>query len=75
MDGTVFDSSPSFSYVHKATATRMIQGWEEAVEVMSKGESALFLIPSAKAYGANGIYQFIKPYAPLLFTIEIIDIK
>jgi len=75
MDGTVFDSSLSFSYVHKATASRMIQGWEEAVEVMSKGGSALFLIPSAKAYGANGYYPVIKPYAPLLFTIEIIDIK
>jgi FKBP-type peptidyl-prolyl cis-trans isomerase len=75
MDGTVFDSSSNFRYIHKAAASRMIQGWEEAVEVMSKGGSALFLIPSAKAYGVNGYYPVIKPYAPLLFTIEIIDIK
>ena len=75
MDGTVFDSSPSFKYVQKANDQRMIQGWEEAVEVMSKGGSALFLIPSAKAYGTDGYYPVIKPYTPLLFTIEIIDIK
>ena len=75
MDGTVFDASQSFSYVHKAADQRMIQGWEEGIEVLSKGGSALFLIPSAKAYGSNGYYPVIKPYAPLLFTIEVLAIK
>ena len=74
MDGTVFDSSPSFSYVHKANGQRMIQGWEEGIEVLSKGESALFMIPSAKAYGDYG-YAIIPPFSALLFTIEVIDIK
>lgn len=74
MDGSIFDSSLSYSYVHKATYQRMIQGWEEGIEVLSKGGSALFLIPSAKAYGDDG-YSSIPPFSPLLFTIEIIDIK
>lgn len=74
MNGTVFDSSSSFSYVHKATGQRMIQGWEEGIEVLSKGGSAIFLIPSAKAYGDYG-YAIIPPFSPLLFTIEVIDIK
>lgn len=74
MDGTIFDSSESFSYVHKATGQRMIQGWEEGIEVLSKGGSAIFLIPSAKAYGDFG-YSVIPPFSPLLFTIEVIDIK
>jgi len=74
MDGTVFDASSSFSYVHKGTNQRMIQGWEEGIEVLSKGGSALFLIPSAKAYGDNG-YAIIPPFSALLFTIEVIDIK
>ena len=74
MDGTVFDAAPSYSYVHKGTGQRMIQGWEEGIEVLSKGGSALFMIPSAKAYGDYG-YAIIPPFSPLLFTIEVIDIK
>lgn len=75
MDGSIFDSSKSFSYVHKSTTgPRMIQGWEEGIEVLSKGGSAIFMIPSAKAYGDYG-YSIIPPYSPLLFTIEITNIK
>ena len=74
MDGTIFDAAPSFSYVHKAEGQRMIQGWEEGIEVLNKGGSALFLIPSAKAYGDYG-YSRIPPYSPLLFTIEVSNIK
>lgn len=74
MDGSIFDRSASYSYVHKAAGQRMIQGWEEGIEVLSKGGSALFLIPSAKAYGDFG-YSSIPPFSPLLFTIEVTDIK
>jgi len=74
LSGTVFDSSNSFTYVHKAANSRMIQGWEEAIEVMNKGEIADFLVPSAKAYGVNG-YSSIPPFTPLLFTMEIVEIK
>ncbi len=74
LDGTIFDSSSSFTYVHKAADQRMIQGWEEGIEVMNKGELAVFLVPSAKAYGNYG-YSIIPPYTPLLFTISVVDIK
>jgi len=74
MDGTIFDAAANYSYVHKGAGQRMIQGWEEGVEVLSKGGSALFMIPSAKAYGDYG-YAIIPPFSALLFTIEIIDIK
>ena len=74
LNGTVFDSSASFSYIHKATGQRMIQGWEEGIEVLSKGGSAVFLIPSDKGYGPYGGGP-IPPYTPLLFVIDVIDIK
>jgi len=74
LNGTIFDESSSFTYVQKAEGQRMIQGWEEGIEVLSKGGSAVFLIPSAKAYGPYG-YVTIPPYSPLLFIIEIIEIK
>jgi FKBP-type peptidyl-prolyl cis-trans isomerase len=74
LDGTIFDSSASVTYIHKATGQRRIQGWEEGIEVLNKGEVATFLIPSAKAYGSYG-YSFIPPFTPLLFTIGIVNIK
>ncbi len=74
LNGTVFDSSASYTYVQKATGQRMIEGWEEGIEVLNKGGSAVFLLPSAKAYGPYG-YSSIPPYSPLLFMIEIIEIK
>ncbi len=84
LDGTVFDASAyineagTLTYLHKAPtdATKtMIQGWEEGIEVLSKGGSAAFLIPSGKAYGSQGKGSKIPPYTPLVFAIEVIDIK
>jgi FKBP-type peptidyl-prolyl cis-trans isomerase len=79
MDGTIFDASSlhgdgTMTYEHKGTDSRMIQGWEEGIEVLNKGAIAVFLIPSAKAYGPAG-YSSIPPYSPLLFIIEVVDIN
>jgi len=76
-DGTVFDSSAlrgdgTFTYIHKTV--RLIQGWEEGIEVMRKGGIATFLFPSSKAYGSTGAGP-IPPNSPLLFVIEVVDIK
>jgi FKBP-type peptidyl-prolyl cis-trans isomerase len=74
VDGSVFDYSPSFKYVHKAAKSRMIPGFEEGIEKLSKSGTGIFLIPSDQAYGTSG-YATIPSYTPLLFSIEIIDIK
>jgi len=78
-DGTVFDASslhnpPTMVYKHKTQP--LIQGWEEGIEVLNKGSRATFLIPSAKGYGAYGSQDgSIPPNTPLIFTIEVVDIK
>jgi len=78
-DGSVFDTSVgkgdgTYTYVQEGSSTRLIQGWEEGIQVLNKGASATFLIPSAKAYGSNG-YSSIPPNSPLIFVIEVVDIK
>ena len=78
LDGSVFDASEfygngTFTYIHKTD--RMILGWEEGIEVLNKGAKAAFLIPSAKGYGALGSVPVIPPYSPLIFVIEVVDIK
>lgn len=79
LDGTIFDASAyhnatdgTYEYVHKTD--RMVQGWEEGIEILKKGGSAIFLLPSSKAYGIRG-YDLIPPYTPLIFSIEVVDIK
>lgn len=81
MDGSIFDASSlhgdgTYTYIHKDTnpQKRMIQGWEEGIEVLSKGSKAIFLIPSDKGYGPYG-YGPIPPYTPLIFEIEVVNIK
>ncbi len=77
LDGQIFDASSyrgngTMEYKHKVD--RMIAGWEEGIEILKKGGSAAFLIPSAKAYGVTG-QGMIPPNTPLIFVIEIVDIK
>ena len=74
VNGTTFDASSSYSYLHKDAYSRMIPGWEDAIEKLNKGAKGIFLIPSSQAYGSNG-YMVVPPYTPLLFEIEILDIQ
>ncbi len=84
LNGKVFDASAYYNeagtltYIHKAPTASdrsMIQGWEEGIEVLNKGASAAFLIPSYKAYGSTGSSPTIPPYSPLVFVIEVVSIK
>jgi len=75
--GEIFDASAyhgdgTFTYTHKTDD--LISGWEEGIEVLQKGGRAAFLIPSAKGYGTSGSSS-IPPYSPLIFVIEVVDIK
>ena len=77
LDGSIFDDSSyhgdgTMKFVYKVDS--FIPGWNEALAVLKKGEKAAFLIPSDKAYGATGSTS-IPPYTPLLFIIEVVDIK
>lgn len=84
IDGTVFDTSETsdsspdtYTYVHKDTdpLKRMIAGWEAGIELLKKGEKYAFLFPSNMAYGNYGYSRVIPPYSPLIFVIEVTDIK
>lgn len=76
IDGTEFDSSyqrgePIELEVGKG---QVILGWDEALQLMKKGEKAKIIIPSKIAYGEKGAGGVIPPYATLIFEIELISI-
>jgi len=53
---------------------RVIPGWEEGLQLLSKGSKAIFILPSKLAYGKQGM-EVIKPYTPLEFEVEVVDVK
>ena len=57
-----------------AGANGVIQGWEKAVLLMRKGDRKLLLVPSNLAYGQQGSGS-IPPNTPLLFDMEVTDVK
>jgi FKBP-type peptidyl-prolyl cis-trans isomerase FkpA len=60
--------------IHLTLGARgMIKGWDEGMRLLNKGSKAVFVIPSALAYGDGG-NQGIPPFSPLVFDIELVDI-
>lgn len=77
IDGTKFDSSldrgEPFSFT--LGEGRVIAGWEQGILGMKVGEQRKLFIPSALAYGSSGAGGIIPPNAPLIFEVELLEIK
>lgn len=71
LDGEEFDSGV---YEFILGAGRVIRGWDEGISYMNEGGKATLIIPSSLAYGSYGSGD-IPAYAPLLFEVELMDIK
>jgi FKBP-type peptidyl-prolyl cis-trans isomerase len=75
LNGTVFDESPDADHPLKARLGRgeLIEGWEEALQKMHKGEKWLLIVPPEMAYGARGKPPSIPRRATLVFEMELLD--
>lgn len=56
-------------------AGRVIAGWDEGVVGMKVGGRRTLLIPSELGYGAEGAGEDIPPNSPLIFDVELVDVK
>ena len=75
LNGTVFDSSLGREPIEFPLGQGMvIQGWEIGISMMKKGSKAVLAIPSHLAYGERGSGS-IPPNAPLIFEVELVNIK
>jgi FKBP-type peptidyl-prolyl cis-trans isomerase len=70
-DGTVFDSSYSRAEPASFALGRVIQGWNEGLQLMKEGGQAYFRIPADLAYGSRGAPPKIGPDATLVFFIDL----
>lgn len=76
LDGTKFDSSidrnKPFEFV--LGQGQVIKGWDEGIALMKIGGKARLVIPSSIGYGERGSGP-IPAYAPLVFDVELLDVK
>lgn len=73
MDGRMFDSSINRGAPTKLKLGDVIEGWNEALVTMKKGEKRILIIPPELGYGVHGFPGVIPPNATLIFEIELID--
>lgn len=73
LNNQIFDSSYKNGMplsVEVGAVPGVIKGWNEGLQLMKKGEKALFYIPSALAYGRNGSGS-IPPNTVLKFEVTV----
>lgn len=74
IDGTVFDSSVQRGQPIDFPVNGVIAGWTEALQLMPVGSKWRLFIPYNLAYGERGAGGAIKPFAALIFEVELLDI-
>lgn len=73
IDGTVFDSSYERGEPVSFRVGQVIEGWQEALQLMSVGDTWEIVIPAELAYGAQGQGP-IGPHETLIFKVELLGV-
>ena len=73
-DGYLFDSTYEQGGPVEFPVNEVFPGWSEGLQLMTTGSTYRFYIPSELAFGSNGNGP-IPPYATLIFTVELLEIK
>jgi FKBP-type peptidyl-prolyl cis-trans isomerase FklB len=75
IDGTVFDSSYQRGQPVTLKLNQVIEGWKQALPLMSVGSKWMLFVPPKLAYGDRSPSQEIGPNSTLIFTVELMSIK
>ena len=81
LSGDKFDSNiePEFQHVQPfwfmLGMHQVISGWDEGIALMPKGSKGTLYIPSRMAYGAQSPSPKIPANSPLVFNVEVVDVK
>jgi cyclophilin family peptidyl-prolyl cis-trans isomerase/FKBP-type peptidyl-prolyl cis-trans isomerase len=73
LNGLVFDSSYQRDQPATFEIGRVIQGWNEALTGMRRGEKRILIVPPELAYGERGYPGVIPPNEFLIFEVELLD--
>ncbi|MBB5511887.1 peptidylprolyl isomerase [Neomicrococcus aestuarii] len=72
-NGEIFDSSYDRGEATSFGLDQVIPGWTQGLTGLTKGSKVLLTIPSSMAYGESGTSG--RPTGPLVFYVEITDVK
>lgn len=74
LNGKVFDEAEAdHPLVTRLGRGGLIDGWEEALQKMHKGEKWLLIVPPEMGYGVRGKPPTIPRDATLVFEMELVD--
>jgi len=73
LNGKMFDSSVKRGAPAEFSIGEVIEGWNEALKTMSKGEKRTLIIPPELGYGTQGYPGIIPPESYLIFDVELIS--
>lgn len=73
LNGKMFDSSVNRGEPAQFAVGQVIEGWNEALVTMRKGEKRTLIIPPDLGYGAQGYPGVIPPNSYLIFDVELLD--
>lgn len=74
IDGTVFDSSYERGEPVTFKVGQVIEGWQEALQLMSEGDTWEVVIPADLAYGEYGQGP-VGPNQALVFKVELLGVS
>lgn len=76
LDGEVFDSSRERGEPAEFMLEQVVPGWQEGLQLMSRGGRYRFWIPAELGYGEQGAPGGpIGPNATLVFDVELVDFE
>ncbi|MBL9201649.1 MAG: FKBP-type peptidyl-prolyl cis-trans isomerase [Opitutaceae bacterium] len=75
LDGKVFDAAkdPAQPFTFRVRRDMVIEGWDQILQQMRKGDKWLVIIPPELAYGTRGQPPKIGRNATLIFEMELIS--
>lgn len=75
VNGQVFDSSYKRGQPATFPVNGVIEGWQEALQLMPIGSTWMLYIPATLAYGESGAGDVIGPNETLIFKVHLIGVK
>ena len=74
LDGRVFDSSYREGVPAVFTVGTLVEGWNEALQLMRPGDELILWVPPTLGYGEEGAPPDIPPNSVLVFRMEMLDV-